>query len=226
MRCLLVLLAVCCAGMCLVGCTPASQTIGGQPILSQDGIDVYYVPLNDFATYLPQVEPGNWGYFYQTIDNRDEITHVTVLIATDVTTQADRNHLIREEVTQGCGLMSDSYLYPDSMFYQGWTDTPTYSDMDKAIIQMLYRPDIQPGMTHDQAAAVLQGQYTPAELEYFDDIAFAYEFGTGDGRLKKWTHSTGIRVHGQPTDTDLAALQQVATDLLTITGNLDLTIDQ
>jgi hypothetical protein len=51
----------------------------------------------------------------------------------------EKKHLLREELTQSLGFFNDSWLYPESIFYQGWTDVTEYSDMDKEIIKMLYK---------------------------------------------------------------------------------------
>ena len=50
-----------------------------------------------------------------------------------------KKHLLREELTQSLGFFNDSWLYPESIFYQGWTDVTEYSEMDKEIIKMLYK---------------------------------------------------------------------------------------
>jgi hypothetical protein len=206
-----------CAAMAgLSGCRPAEE----------DGMDVYFVPLDTFRTYCLFYVPGNWGYVYEEWDSQDRITHDTVLIATDVTTQEDRTHLIREEVTQGLGLLADSLQYPDSIFYKDWTNTAVYSDIDRTVIQMLYRDDITPGMTRDGAIEVLRGQYTPQEIDYFLAIAMNLEYGLTDGRIQKWTHAVQVRVHGAPTDIDLETLRNVASDIRQITGTLELVISQ
>ena len=49
-----------------------------------------------------------------------------------------QKHLLREELTQSLGLFNDSWKYPESIFYQGWSTVTEYSDMDKRLIDMLY----------------------------------------------------------------------------------------
>ena len=53
-------------------------------------------------------------------------------------TNDGQKHLLREELTQSLGLCNDSYDYPESIFYQGWTETTEYAEIDKELIQMLY----------------------------------------------------------------------------------------
>lgn len=47
-------------------------------------------------------------------------------------------HILREEVTQALGFSNDTYDYPDSIFYQGFSQTTSYSKIDIEIIKMLY----------------------------------------------------------------------------------------
>jgi hypothetical protein len=47
-------------------------------------------------------------------------------------------HFIREEITQGLGLINDSWKYPESIFYQGDSKTIKFSELDKEIIKKLY----------------------------------------------------------------------------------------
>ena len=43
-----------------------------------------------------------------------------------------------EELTQSLGLFNDSYKYPESIYYQGWTTTTEYAPIDVELIEMLY----------------------------------------------------------------------------------------
>jgi hypothetical protein len=67
-------------------------------------------------------------------------------------------HLIREELTNGLGLMNDSWQYPESILYQGWTDVILYAPIDRAIIGLLYDSRLRPNMTKDQVKNVLSIQ--------------------------------------------------------------------
>jgi hypothetical protein len=45
-------------------------------------------------------------------------------------------HIVREELTQSLGLLNDTWDYEDSIFYEGWTRTQKYSDLDIEIIKL------------------------------------------------------------------------------------------
>ncbi len=38
---------------------------------------------------------------------------------------------------------------------QQWTDVTRYTDLDKTVIEILYRPEIRPNMTRSQVLSVL-----------------------------------------------------------------------
>ena len=54
--------------------------------------------------------------------------------------------------------MNDSWQYPESILYQGWTDTISYAPMERAISGLLYDSRLRPGMTKDQVNDALSIQ--------------------------------------------------------------------
>lgn len=78
---------------------------------------------------------------------------------TDIT-QELRNAVIVEELCQSLGLLTDTYDHPESIFYQYHTDTAWPTTLDWAVISLLYRSEITPGMDEEavrEAAAALVG---------------------------------------------------------------------
>lgn len=99
----------------------------------------------------------NWGLVYVFPNWRGEIKHGTLYI--DVFRAKDevaQRHLLREELTQSLGLLNDSWAHRESIFYQGWTTTTHYSDLDRKMIKMLYDERIKPGMKFKKVVDVLQ----------------------------------------------------------------------
>ncbi len=68
-----------------------------------------------------------------------------------------KNSVILEEIIQCMGIFNDSYTYPDSLFYQGFNTPQWPTDMDWLMVQLLYCPELEPGMTDEEATAVLRG---------------------------------------------------------------------
>lgn len=129
-------------------------TIRMQIVDQNPNVEMYFVPEQQFSRYEPNYRPVNMGYAWVRWSNY-QISSASILISTTGVNQQERSHLIREELTQAMGLLQDSYRYPDSIFYQGWTDTTAYTALDRKVIQLLYSPTIQTGMSRDQVMATL-----------------------------------------------------------------------
>jgi hypothetical protein len=115
---------------------------------SDPTVEVHFGPISTFPTILPSYVSGNWGYFSVWFDGGGRISRAVVLLASDVANQEQRNHLIREEVTQMLGLAKDSNRYSGSIFYAPWTTTQSYDPIDEALIEMLYRPQLLTGLEY------------------------------------------------------------------------------
>lgn len=127
-------------------------------VVDGDGnVDVHFAPVSSFADIEPNYVSGNMGFFWVWWDARGSIVRSRVLVSTTGLTQQERNHIIREEITQQMGLMSDSYSYPDSVFQQAWTTTQEYSPLDEMLISMLYLPRVEVGMDDVEALAAIGG---------------------------------------------------------------------
>lgn len=122
---------------------------------SKPNVKIHFVPVSEFKRYEPNYQPGNDGYAWVNWNQNNVIYSSNILITTTGINQKERSHLIREELTQSLGLLKDSYKYKNSIFYQPWTDTNKYSQLDKTLIQMLYRPEIRPGMSKSEVANFL-----------------------------------------------------------------------
>ncbi len=119
-------------------------------------VEIYFVPHGQFPRYEPNYVPGNLGFFYGWWNGRMELVRSRILISSDRITQPERNHLIREELTQALGLMNDAWTYEDSTFYQGWTRTQDFSSLDRELVRILYDPRVKPGQNPDQVRRLLR----------------------------------------------------------------------
>jgi len=118
-------------------------------------IHIFFASYTSFAALEPNYVPNNMGFFWAWWDAEGALYKARILISTEGITQAQRSHLIREELTQSLGIMNDSYQYKDSIFYQEWTDTGSYAEIDRAVISMLYDPGVEPVMTMEEVEDVL-----------------------------------------------------------------------
>ena len=119
-------------------------------------IEMYFTTAEEFASIEPNYIPPNRGFFWMYMDREGYIYKGRIFISTQGVTQKERSHLIREELTQSLGIMNDSYLYKDSIFYQEWTDTTQYALIDKAVIGLLYDPRLKVGMTAEDVLDAIE----------------------------------------------------------------------
>ena len=117
-------------------------------------VQFWFVPLKQLGDFLPGYVEGNWGYFHLNYYNW-MIREAQVGIATDVTDQKARNHLIQEEFTGALGLLNDHFLYSDSILYQPWTTVQQPSEVDWLMLNILYSPRLSPGMDKDKIHSIL-----------------------------------------------------------------------
>ncbi len=118
-------------------------------------IDIYFTTLDQFPLILSSYVQGNMGFFNVWWDSSGYMYTAKILIASEGLSQQERSHLIREELTQSLGLMKDSNRYEDSIFFQGWTNTISYTSIDREIITLLYDNRLKPNMTKEQVKETL-----------------------------------------------------------------------
>ena len=118
-------------------------------------IVISYVPLAEMGSYVEGYVPDNWGFAYWWYDGNYSLYKSQIAIASDVNTTESKNHLLREELVGAFGLTNDHYTYSDSIVYQEWTTTQQLSDVDWLMLNMLYDPDLRPGMSSSEAYDIL-----------------------------------------------------------------------
>jgi hypothetical protein len=124
-------------------------------VTDNPNVDIYFTNVSQFPSIEPNYISGNMGFAWIWWDAAGDIFKGRILIALDGVNQQVRSHLIREELTQSAGLMKDSWRYQESVFYQGWTGTTAYAQIDRALIKLLYDPRLRSGMTQDQVKDAL-----------------------------------------------------------------------
>ena len=92
---------------------------------------------NDICSSSIGLTEHNYGLF--VVDGGVSIGGGSMYVDTErSSTKSAKKHLLREELTQSLGLFNDTYDYPNSIFYQGWTETNEYAPIDIELISMLY----------------------------------------------------------------------------------------
>ena len=121
-----------------------------QIVDTRPNVEIYFAPESQFLSIEPNYVPTNLGFFYMWWDQSNAIIKARILIDTARVTQQERQHLLREELTQSLGLARDSWKYPNSIFYQGWTATQQYTPIDRNLVKLLYERQLRPGLTRLQ----------------------------------------------------------------------------
>lgn len=117
-------------------------------------IRISYAPLDKLGDYVTAYVAGNWAFFSFHFEDY-LMVQARIAIASDVTSQKVRNHLFLEELLGTLGLAADIYTYADSVVYEPWTEVQLLSDLDWLMLEYLYSPLLEPGMSVPQAHARL-----------------------------------------------------------------------
>ncbi len=112
---------------------------------SDPNVRIHFNPERQFKNILPEYRSVNPGFHWVWWDDSGAIHKAEILISTTGIQQQERNHLIREELTQSLGLLGESPLYENSVFYSGWTVTESFSELDRLVIKKMYSNTIAPG---------------------------------------------------------------------------------
>ena len=114
-----------------------------------------FVPQGELTDYFGENAENARGmslFFFRL--STGEILKAEAGVASDITLQSARDSVISEELLQCLGLASDTYTYPESIFYEGYTAASRPSPLDWALVRLLYHPKITPGMAHSEALRV------------------------------------------------------------------------
>ena len=106
--------------------------------------------------------PGySWGYssvwFYTTGAEKGQMSATYVWISDDAWPRLDRNSIICEELVQGLGLLNDPEYGYYSIFDQNRNDCDWPSDLDWAVVYLLYDPRMDRFATEAEAREIAQG---------------------------------------------------------------------
>lgn len=135
----------------VVGLPPISLVFSQE----EANITYAYVPLKDMGQHTDFYTEGNWGYVTFFWNSKQEMTGLQIAIASDVTNQEERNHLVMEELVNGLGLLNDVDQPKDSIITQDWTTIQELSALDWQLLNTLYDQRLKPGMTRKQAFRAL-----------------------------------------------------------------------
>lgn len=115
-------------------------------VVEKDGnFLIHFVPKKQMVKVLENWEDGYLSYYNYYYDDDYQLSKYVTAIASDETSQTERNYLCLEMMTRGLGIFNASSDDPDSIFQKDWTNIQTLSDLDYKVINMLYNSSIKPG---------------------------------------------------------------------------------
>lgn len=121
---------------------------------------IFFSGANEYSKYEPASYiyiKENWGLFFCYWNKNNEIYKGSMYVDIERTKGIScRKHLLREELTQALGLMNDSDKYDDSIFYQQWTCSPSYSKIDKDVITLFLSSKIAPNMSKEDVCKTMK----------------------------------------------------------------------
>ena len=104
--------------------------------------------------FTEEIMKGMNGTFnIRSTDDKGNTTDVLIRIRNSLPREK-KNSVIWEELLQSTGPMNDTLLTDDTLFYNGKTDIPRASELDRTLLEMLYHPEIKSGMDYIQSLAV------------------------------------------------------------------------
>lgn len=139
------------------------NTIKGFPGMYEAGegddtnLSIYFVEQDELLFIMGDAYgdvDGAVTFWYEM----DMIYDATICIRTEIG-QTVRNSVIQEEIYNGLGPIQDTELRSDSMIYAGYSEPQELTEIDELILQLLYHPDIECGMTADECEQIIRNLY-------------------------------------------------------------------
>ena len=129
---------------------------------NEANFQIFFGPAKKYIKIEPAAAPyveSNYGLFWIYWNNKNEIYKGSMYVDLERTKIIEaQKHLLREELTQSLGIMNDSNRYPKSVFFQDWTRTTEYLEIDRQVIKILYHPKIKPNMTRQQFNKIIMAK--------------------------------------------------------------------
>jgi hypothetical protein len=119
----------------------------------------FFGPAKDFIarySYAKELAVNNWAISYFYFNSNNALTKTVSYVDTERAVDVfARKHLLREQLSYSLGFTRNSKMFAYSIFQEAWTTTNFFADIDKDCIQLLYHPNMHPGLNKVTSAEVL-----------------------------------------------------------------------
>ena len=120
----------------------------------EENVSMHFVPAEQMSSIVPSYQRGNQGFFSYEYEDF-AIIKGTVVIDSTLIAQETRNRVVEEELINLLGLTNDIFFLPNSLLYTGFPSPVSATPLDYAMLNLLYHPNIQPGITKEKAEKIL-----------------------------------------------------------------------
>lgn len=142
-----------------------------------------------------------------------------------------RRNIVLEEIVQSLGITGDSYAYPQSLFFQNYNPSKTFTQLDQNVLSLLYDPAIPVNYSRksfeSDFADVLYPVHTKKKIQ---DLLLKSpkEFSTGnelaacftEGELLKHPREVPVYLTGSVEPEDIITLKMTIASINKISPNL------
>jgi hypothetical protein len=118
---------------------------------------IHVVPRADAEEIEPDIERWHIGYFRVWWRGDGSFAQARIILVSDGISSQTRDYIIRHEVMHAVGFLRHAPLDRGSIMYESYSGTSRFSGLDMAVMEMLYRSDIAPGMPRGTALDLLRG---------------------------------------------------------------------
>ena len=115
---------------------------------NEANVVINYVPRADINSIIPNLSgESDVAYWHEQTDSVFQVG--TIALCTEIT-QEGRNYGLLWSMVQLLGANNDGCDYEDSVLYPAWTEVQELSEIDWLILNMIYSPWVDAGMTADE----------------------------------------------------------------------------
>jgi hypothetical protein len=118
---------------------------------------IHVVPRAVAEEIEPDIERWHIGYFRVWWRGDGSFALARIVLVSDGISGQTRDYIIRHEVMHAVGFLRHAPLDRGSIMYESYSGTSRFSNLDVAVMEMLYRDDIVPGMPRSTALDLLRG---------------------------------------------------------------------
>ncbi len=117
-------------------------------------VHIHFIPQSQMPLLEKNYIPNNQGFFHYKYQNH-HIEEGIILIDSSLADSQKRNAILEEEIVNLLGLGNDLTFFLDSILYEGPQKPVNATELDYEMLNILYHPNIKPGMKKEEVQSLL-----------------------------------------------------------------------